>query len=83
MSQTIDGGLIKEIIYECGMLFIIVEGKHTTKVHLNQVIPDEYRDGLVGRVILFMEGEFSLKNKDSFFPSRIVLKGKSQLDFQL
>ena len=86
MSHPIEGGVIKRIIYERGLPFMIVEGKsRSTKVYLNpKVISDEYSDNLVNMTIVSMEGDFLPQNKDLFFPSRIVLEGKStQLDFQL
>jgi len=84
--MSFEGGVIKRIIYERGLPLMIVEGKsNSTKVYLNpKVIPDEYMDNLINMKILSMEGDFLPQNIDLFFPSRIVLEGKStQLDFQL
>lgn len=86
MSQVIEGGIIKEIVYERGLPFMIVEGEScSTKVYLNpKVISDEYSGNLINMRILSMEGEFLPQDGSLFFPSRVVLKGEStQLDFQL
>lgn len=86
MSKAIEGGIIKRIIYVRQLPFMIVEGEfRSTKVYLNpRVISDEYMDNLINMKILSMEGDFLPQNEDLFFPSRIVLEGKStQLDFQL
>jgi len=88
MSKAIEGGIIKRIIYERELPFMVIEGKSCgAKVYLNPRvirIADEYRDNLINMTILSMEGDFSPQNRDLFFPSRVVLKGEcAELDFKL